>query len=134
MDVTISIAPEIFPQVQQAASAKGQDIANFLSDLLKEVFTNPAARRAGRPRLLFLRRPHECRDHRPSAVERRPQGGVVLEPQVQPQPNEGRPEIRAGLDSTAGVHDHGGDPGALRGPRDRSSSSRMGGSREGARA
>ncbi len=46
MDVTISIEPEIFPQVQQAASAKGQDIASFLSELLKEVFTNPVARRA----------------------------------------------------------------------------------------
>jgi len=46
MDVTISIGPEIFPRVQQAASAKGQDVASFLSDLLRDVFTNPAARQA----------------------------------------------------------------------------------------
>lgn len=39
MDVTISIAPEIVPQIEQAANAKGQDVPSFLSSLLQAAFT-----------------------------------------------------------------------------------------------
>lgn len=39
MDVTISISSEVFPRIQQAANASGQDISSFLSGLLQDAFT-----------------------------------------------------------------------------------------------
>lgn len=40
MDITIQIAPEILSRVQQAATEKGQDVASYLGELLKEFFTH----------------------------------------------------------------------------------------------
>ena len=39
MDVTISIAPEVAPRIQRAAADRGQDLASFLEEFVKDAFT-----------------------------------------------------------------------------------------------
>ena len=41
MHVTIRLAPEVAPIVQQVAAEKGQDVASFLEEFVQEAFTVP---------------------------------------------------------------------------------------------
>ena len=41
MHVTIRLAPEVAPIIQQVATEKGQDIASFLEEFVQEAFTVP---------------------------------------------------------------------------------------------
>ena len=41
MYVTIRLAPEVAPIVQQVATEKGQDVASFLEEFVQEAFTVP---------------------------------------------------------------------------------------------
>ena len=41
MHVTIRLAPEIAPIIQQVATEKGQDVASFLEEFVQEAFTVP---------------------------------------------------------------------------------------------
>jgi len=41
MHVTIRLAPEVAPIIQQVATEKGQDVASFLEEFVQEAFTVP---------------------------------------------------------------------------------------------
>ena len=41
MHVTIRLAPEVAPIIQQVATAKGKDVASFLEEFVQEAFTVP---------------------------------------------------------------------------------------------
>jgi len=42
MNVTINISPEIAPKVEQAASRKGRDVAQFIEELVEKSVSGPS--------------------------------------------------------------------------------------------
>ena len=42
MEITISLRPELMPQIEAAAQHRGQALADFLAKLVEEAITEPA--------------------------------------------------------------------------------------------
>ena len=63
MHVTIRLAPEIAPIIQQVATEKGQDVASFLEEFVQEAFTVPRQSRTLDEILRAISRPSRSQWH-----------------------------------------------------------------------